>query len=116
MDLGETYTYQYSELHPLENARLLNDRITFLISSCQVIIIYNPNSTTDSATSPVSYQQQYFYNTQSTSQVQIMTPTASILVNGTVSYSMQDGFQNSSWTLLTHFSTKIFNFKLLNKL
>ncbi|CAB4387660.1 unnamed protein product [Rhizophagus irregularis] len=43
-------------------------------------------------------QQQSFYNTKSTSQVliQIMTPTASILVYGTVSYSMQDGFQNSS--------------------
>ncbi|PKY34050.1 hypothetical protein RhiirB3_453433 [Rhizophagus irregularis] len=45
-------------------------------------------------------QQQSLDTTQSTSQVysnnDTYSNTASILVNGTVSYSMQDGFQNSS--------------------
>ncbi|PKY58340.1 hypothetical protein RhiirA4_480172 [Rhizophagus irregularis] len=104
-------TYQYTELHPLENARRLNDKINLShIPDYQLSHHYNLQSLIQQQIQqqqlqhPVyqqnDIQQQSLDTTQSTSQVysnnDTYSNTASILVNGTVSYSMQDGFQNSS--------------------
>ncbi|CAB4444597.1 unnamed protein product [Rhizophagus irregularis] len=101
-------TFQYTELHPLENARLLNDRINLShIPDYQLSHHYNlqfliqqqiQQQVQHHIYQQNDIQQQSFNNIQSTSQeVYSNNDTYS---NGTVSYNMQDtrntGFQNSS--------------------
>ncbi|CAB5393229.1 unnamed protein product [Rhizophagus irregularis] len=82
-------TYQYTELHPLENARLLNDRIN---------LSHIPNHQI-----PLHDSIQSFIRQQIQQQLQqsvYYQQNTSISVSGTVSYDMQDtrntGSQNSS--------------------
>ncbi|PKY48329.1 hypothetical protein RhiirA4_525003 [Rhizophagus irregularis] len=108
------YYVTYTELHPLENARLLNNNINLSrISDHQFPHHYNIQSLIrqqiqQQVQQPVyqqnNVQQQFFDTTiQPTSQVYSDNntyDTASISVSGTVSYDMQDtrntGSQNSS--------------------
>ncbi|GBC04013.1 hypothetical protein RclHR1_05470004 [Rhizophagus clarus] len=106
-------TYQFTELHPLENARLLNDRINLShIPNYQLQLHRNVESLIrqqiqQQVQQPVVYQQnsiqQQSFDTIQSSQAYLNNnayDTASVSVNGTVSHDMQDtrntGFQNSS--------------------
>ncbi|CAG8722349.1 uncharacterized protein OCT59_027314 [Rhizophagus irregularis] len=103
------YRVTYSELNLSENVQLLNNGINH-IPGYLLPHHYNLQSLIQQQIQqqqlqhPVyqqnDIQQQSLDTTQSTSQVypnnDTYSNTASNLVNGTVSYSMQDGFQNSS--------------------
>jgi hypothetical protein len=107
-------TYQYTELHPLENVRLLNDRINLSHTPNHQIPRHNINIQSliqqhiqQQVQQPVYYQQnsiqQQSFDTIQPSQVYSNNntyDTTSISVNGTASYDMQDmgntSFQNSS--------------------
>jgi hypothetical protein len=103
-------TYQYTELHPLENARRLNNSINLShIPDNQFPLHNNIHSLIQQQIQqqfqqPIVYQQnsiqQQSFDTIQPSQVypnNNACDTASISVNGTISYDMLDrGFQNSS--------------------
>ncbi|RIA86951.1 hypothetical protein C1645_828508 [Glomus cerebriforme] len=96
------YHVTYTELHPLENARLLNNRINLshipdhniqssiqqqIQQQLQQPVVYHQNS----------IQQQSFdtMSTQSNSQVYMDNNTYNTSTNGTIPGNMQDmGFQN----------------------
>ncbi|GBB94646.1 hypothetical protein RclHR1_23980003 [Rhizophagus clarus] len=102
-------TYQYTELHPLENVRLLNNRINLShIPDHQFPLHNNIHSLIQQqiqqqVQQPV-YQQNTEYNIQqqlfdTTSQIDSSNnthDTTSISINGTISDNIQDGeIQNS---------------------
>ncbi|RGB41668.1 hypothetical protein C1646_793118 [Rhizophagus diaphanus] len=106
-------TYQYTELHPLENARLLNDRINLSHIPNHQIPLHDSIQSFIRQQIQQQLQQSVYYQQNSIQQQSFDTiqpsqvysnnntyDTASISVNGTVSYDMQDtrntGSQNSS--------------------
>ncbi|GBC09124.1 hypothetical protein RclHR1_08610011 [Rhizophagus clarus] len=96
-------TYQFTELHPLENARLLNDRINLShIPDYQLQHHHNVRSLIQQqiqqqVQQPIVHQrnntQQQSFDTIQPSQVYSNNntyDTTSIPTNGTVSYDIQD--------------------------